>query len=64
VDDEKGEGPMDQKREGGQMLEDEEGPKGASLISRPGGEQVARGRMAQRVTWKERRGPTWLNIGR
>jgi hypothetical protein len=63
VDDENGEGPTDQKREGGQMSEDEEGPKGAGLISRPGGEQVARGRMAQRVTQHERRGPSWLNIG-
>ena len=31
---------MDQKREGGQMSEDEEGLKGANLITRPGGEQM------------------------
>jgi hypothetical protein len=41
---------MDQKREGGQMSEDEEGIKGASLIARPGGEQMARGRMVQKMT--------------
>jgi hypothetical protein len=39
---------MDQKKEGGQMSEDEEGLKGASPIARPGGEQMARGRMVQR----------------
>jgi hypothetical protein len=46
---------MDQKRGGGQMSEDEEGLKGASLIARPGGEQ-----MAQKIT-RQGRGPRWLN---
>jgi hypothetical protein len=41
---------MDLKREGGQMSEDEEGIKGASLIARPGGEQMARGWMVQKMT--------------
>jgi hypothetical protein len=39
---------MDQKKEGGQTSEDEEGLKGASHIARPGGEQMARGKMVQR----------------
>jgi hypothetical protein len=54
---------MDQKREGGQMSEDEEGLKGAILIARPGGEQMARGRMVQKMTRQER-GPRWLNAER
>jgi hypothetical protein len=33
---------MDQKRGGRQMSEDEGGLKGASLIARSGGEQMAR----------------------
>jgi hypothetical protein len=54
---------MDQKREGGQMSKDEEGIKGASLIAQPGGEQMARGRMVQKMTQQER-GPRWLNTER
>jgi hypothetical protein len=54
---------MDQKREGGQMSEDEEGLKGANLIARPGGEQMERGRMVQKMTRQER-GPRWLNTER
>jgi hypothetical protein len=41
---------MDQKRGGGQMSEDEEGPKGASLIAQPRGEQMARGGMVHQLT--------------
>jgi hypothetical protein len=41
---------MDQKRGGGQMSGDEEWPKGASFIARPGGEQMARGRMVHQLT--------------
>jgi hypothetical protein len=54
---------MDQKRGGGQMSEDEEGLKGMSLITQPGGEHMTRGKMAQKITRQER-GPCWLNTER
>ena len=54
---------MGQNREGRQMSEDGEGLKGASLIARLGGEQMARGRMVQKMTRQER-GPHWLNAER
>jgi hypothetical protein len=42
---------MDRKRGDGQMSEDEEELKGASLILRSGGEQMARGeRMVHKLT--------------
>jgi hypothetical protein len=45
---------VDQKKGGGQMSEDEEGLKGASLIAWPRGEQMERGRMVQKMTRQER----------
>jgi hypothetical protein len=45
-----GRGHMDQKRGSGRVSEDEEGLGGASLIARPGGGQVARGRMVHKLT--------------
>jgi hypothetical protein len=54
---------VDQKRGGVQMSEDEEGLKGASLISRPGREQMVMGKMAQKIT-RQGKGPRWLNAER
>ena len=50
---------MDQKRGGGQMSGDEEWPKGASFIAWPGGEQVARRKMAQKG-YTTGKGPTFV----
>jgi hypothetical protein len=48
---------VDGERGDGQMSEDEEGPNGTGPIARSGGEQMAGGRMVQKVTRQEG-GPT------